>query len=191
MGSQDPVIYQPLHPSIRAKLDSEYVAFHDKVLQYVPPAESMPWDPRSRLIPSPLARGGQQPVEVGKVYDRDLGPQQVRVFVPEGDAPDGGWPGMMWLHGGGWVNGGLNSENGFLRHVCKRKSPLSVMKSFLNHGLDVKCLVVSINYRHAPEYPYPTAVEDALYGLAWILSAPNAASLQLDTCRLAIGGLSA
>lgn len=119
MEHSDKVIYQPLHPSIRGKLDPEYVAFHDGVLQYVEPAESRPWDPSSRDMPSPLFTGVQKPVRVGKTFDKAVENIQLRVFVPEGHSPLSGWPCLVWLHGGGWVYGGLASDRGFLSHVCK------------------------------------------------------------------------
>ena len=114
--------YQPIHPSLRPLLDPEYAAFHDKHLQYVVPSEAEAWDPDSRSKPSPLALGGQRLVEVGSIHDRDLGDFQIRVFTPKGDAPASGWPVLIWFHGGGWVMGGLSSENGFLSHVCKCES---------------------------------------------------------------------
>lgn len=122
-------VIQPLDPSIRSTLDPEYVAFHDNVLQYVQPAESETWTPHSRLRVSPLASQGQKIVEVGDVVDRNIGDGvQIRIFLPEkieSTGPDGNVrkpakkPWLVWLHGGGWVNGGLKSENGFLSHVCK------------------------------------------------------------------------
>lgn len=120
MSESDRKVYQPVHPSLRDKLDPQYVVFHDEFLQYIQPDEQIPWDPARRFIPSgPLAKGGQKEVEVGKFEDHDLGDFQVRIFTPEGETPEGGWPVLVWLHGGGWVMGGLGSENGFLRHVCK------------------------------------------------------------------------
>ncbi|KAH9897583.1 Alpha/Beta hydrolase protein [Xylariomycetidae sp. FL2044] len=173
MEGVDGKIHQPLHPSVREKLDPEYVALHDEILQYVLPSEAEPWDPASRLRPSPVAHGGQKLVDVGAVQDEDLGNFQIRIFTPEGDVPAGGWPVLVWLHGGGWVMGWLSSENGFLRHVCKY----------------VRCAVITVNYRHAPEHVYPAAIEDSAAGYAWVIT--NAATLSLDTTRLAMGGLSA
>ncbi|KAF3017849.1 hypothetical protein E8E14_012090 [Neopestalotiopsis sp. 37M] len=167
--------YQPIHPSLRPLLDPEYAAFHDKHLQYVVPSEAEAWDPDSRSKPSPLALGGQRLVEVGSIHDRDLGDFQIRVFTPKGDAPASGWPVLIWFHGGGWVMGGLSSENGFLSHVCKF----------------VKSVVISVNYRHAPEHVYPAAADDVLAGYQWIVDPENAKTLGIDTSKVAIGGLSA
>lgn len=115
-------IYQPIHPSIRHKLDPQYVEFHDKHLQYIFPYDQEPWDPSARSRLSPIVLGGMKSVEVGSITDRDLGNFQARFFTPEGASPAGGWPVAFWFHGGGWVLGGLGNENAFLQHVCKCKS---------------------------------------------------------------------
>ncbi|KAH8200412.1 hypothetical protein TruAng_005441 [Truncatella angustata] len=175
MAATPRTIHQPIHPGLRPQLDPEYVVFHDEYLQYVVPSEAEPWDPVSRTHPSPLSLGGQELVEVGSVCDKDLGDIQIRVFKPEGDLPENGWPALVWFHGGGWVMGGLDSENGFLRHICKH----------------VGCVVLSINYRHAPEHVYPTATNDALTGYQWVIDPGNASSIGIDTSKIAIGGLSA
>lgn len=95
----DRKIWQPLHPSLRDKLDPEYVTFHDRVLQYVQPSETIPWDPAVRNGPS-IPPGGLLVVEVGIVEDVQLERCRVRVFVPEGEVPANGWKGMLWFHGG-------------------------------------------------------------------------------------------
>ncbi|KAL0941521.1 AB hydrolase superfamily protein [Colletotrichum truncatum] len=174
--SEERKIYQPIHPSVRAQLDPEYVALHDSIIQFMEPSEAQPWDPASRSKPNPLAHTTQKLSPVGKTWDEELGDGiQVRVFVPEGEAPPQGWPCMVWLHGGGWVNGGLDSENGFLTHVCKY----------------VKCVVVTINYRHAPEHVYPAAVDDCLTGFKWIVEPSNASRLNINTSLITVAGLSA
>ena len=120
-------VIQPLHPSIRDQLDPEYVELHDAVLQYVPRTESLAFHPvTSRNATSPMAHGSQKVLKVGNTEDRVIftDPQDgstinVRIFTPGGAAPSAGWPLLAWYHGGGWVMGGLNSENGFLTHICK------------------------------------------------------------------------
>lgn len=75
---------------------------------------------------------------------------------------------------GGWVIGGLDSEIPFLTRVCR----------------DCNCVVINLNYRHAPESPYPAAVDDVVEGLAWI-TGKGSAELGVDVSRVALGGLSA
>jgi acetyl esterase/lipase len=60
-----------------------------------------------------------------------------------------------------------------------------------DNSLDVGCVVLSVNYRHAPEHVYPAAINDAFAGLSWILSPERMADLMLDPTRIALGGLSA
>ena len=56
---------------------------------------------------------------------------------------------------------------------------------------DLRCIVISINYRHAPEHVYPAAFDDSFAGYTWAVSPDTVAELNLDTERIAIGGLSA
>ncbi|CAK7217394.1 hypothetical protein SBRCBS47491_003149 [Sporothrix bragantina] len=179
-----PRAFQPLHPSIRDKLDPEYVAFHDAVLQFCPRSETVPFDPvASRAAKSPMAHGGQKVVAVGRTEDRVIYGEglpvtdqvTVRIFTPEGKASVSGWPCLVWYHGGGWVMGGLGSENGFLTHICKY----------------LRCVVISVNYRHAPEHMYPTAADDSFLGYQWAVASEQVASLNLDISKIALGGLSA
>ncbi|GJC83498.1 AB hydrolase superfamily protein C1039.03 [Colletotrichum liriopes] len=179
-------VYQPIHPSVRARLDPEYVALHDSIIQYMEPSEAQPWDPASRHKPNPLAHTTQKLSPVGKTWDEELGGGvQVRVFVPEGAAPEGGWPCLAWFHGGGWVNGGLDNENGFLTHVCRCKASLAASARL------PRCVVVTINYRHAPEHVYPAAVDDCLAGLKWIVEPANASRLNINRSLVTLGGVSA
>ncbi|KAH8682547.1 Alpha/Beta hydrolase protein [Xylariales sp. PMI_506] len=168
-------IHQPIHPSMRDKLYPEYVALHDEVIQYVVPTERTSWDVAIRTTPSHIAFADHRLQEVASILDKDLGNFQIRLFTPHGEAPEGGWPALVWFHGGGWVLGGLGSENSFLRFVCKY----------------VNIAVISINYRHAPEDIYPAAVEDVTAGYQWVVDPENAKSLGINTARLAIGGSSA
>ncbi|EFX03757.1 candidate lipase from carbohydrate esterase family ce10 [Grosmannia clavigera kw1407] len=192
-------VYQPLHPDVRARLDPDYIQLHEDVLRYVPRSETLPWTADSRSAPSPMAHGGQKLSDVGSVEDRPLGVDgevQARIFTPSGTPPPQGWPIFVWFHGGGWVVGGLASENGFLTHICKRTSshPLFFSKSIfslLTPRTDIHCVVISINYRHAPEHVYPTAADDSYAGLEWVLSADTIEQLHLDQSKVALGGLSA
>ncbi|TVY24259.1 AB hydrolase superfamily protein, partial [Lachnellula hyalina] len=193
-------IHQPIHPSMRPRLDAQYIAFHEQHFQHLPTIESQPWDPACRNAAAASSVGRAAKVDVGSVRDVVVksekgygngGMIEMRVFTPVGGGAERGVAGaglVAWRYakieivtddydyhcGGGWVVGGLDSENPFLTLVCR----------------DVKCVVVSLNYRHAPEHPYPAAVDDVEDGLSWIARFGNK-ELGVDTPRIVLGGLSA
>jgi acetyl esterase len=98
-----------------------------------------------------------------------------RAYIPEerpaGDAND--LPVLAYFHGGGWIQGSLDSHDG----VCRRLAAWA------------GCLVVSVDYRLAPEHPFPAAVDDCLAAYGWL--ADNAGELGGDKGRIAVGGDSA
>jgi len=94
----------------------------------------------------------------------------IRLYYPSGDPP---YAVLVYFHGGGWVMGDLDTHHG----VCHALSKLS------------DCLVVSVDYRLAPEHRYPAAVEDAYAATSWV--AKNTDAIQADPDRLAVGGDSA
>lgn len=164
-------LHQPLHPSIHAKLSAEYTAFHDSILQYIPPTEKLPF---SRTVPSPFASTGLPKLPVQHIEDRTIESYQIRIHLPARRYPAQPISTLIWFHGGGYVNGGLDSETGFLRFLC--------------HHLHIA--VLSVNYRHAPEHVYPAAVDDCIAALRHV-SDVLVEELNLDARRVAIGGLSA
>ena len=168
-------IYQPLHPSVRPLLDPEYVAFHDKYVQYIEPEQLKPWNPNVRTRATwPYA--GSPVVEVGSVKDiRPCGDFNIRVFSPAGKPPSGGWPLVIWFHGGGFVGGDIDSDNDFCSLVCR----------------DVDCVVANVDYRLAPENPFPAALEDVAAILQWVSGDEGASELKIDRSRMVIGGASA
>ncbi|UCE55842.1 MAG: alpha/beta hydrolase [Desulfobacterales bacterium] len=109
-----------------------------------------------------------------RVEDRKItGPDSevpVRLYYPEGDPP---FPILVYFHGGGWVIGNLETHHA----VCHALSKVS------------GCLVVAVDYRLAPEHPYPAQVEDAYAAICWV--AENAEAIQADSGRIAVGGDSA
>ncbi len=80
---------------------------------------------------------------------------------------------MLWIHGGGYVVGSVEQDDLVAQHVCEA----------------VHCIVVSVDYRLAPEHPFPAPLEDCYAALKWMAS--NALDLGIDPARIAITGPSA
>ncbi|EPQ60667.1 lipase/ esterase [Gloeophyllum trabeum ATCC 11539] len=164
-------VYQPLHDDIVSRLDPEYAAFHKEHLLYTPLQHQLPWDPAIRQRPT--VPGGSEPLKVGSTRDIALSKFSVRVYTPEGAPPEKGWPVILYFHGGGWTLGNIGAEAGLCTNMCKR----------------AKCVVVSVDYRLAPENPHPAAVEDAVEALKWLYS-KGKAEINIDTDSIAVGGSS-
>ncbi|KAJ7175741.1 alpha/beta hydrolase fold-domain-containing protein [Mycena filopes] len=162
---------QPIHPSMLERLDPEYVEFHNKSLAQIVPPHTLPWSPTLRNAPA--VPGGSAPLPVGSTQDIDLTHTKFRAFTPEGTSPASGWPCFIFFHGGGWTFGNIGAENSFATNMCTR----------------AKCVVLSVDYRLAPEHRYPTAVEDAVESLDWVVK-NGKSKLKIDTTRIAVGGSS-
>jgi len=115
----------PLHPSVVDKLDPQYVAFYNKHLLN---AQQVHYQPISASrVGGKIIPGGSDNLPVGSTQDfliqrqETKGPDvKVRCFTPEGEAPSGGWPAMVYYHGGGWVLGNIDTENAVCTNMCKR-----------------------------------------------------------------------
>lgn len=95
----------------------------------------------------------------------------VRVYRPEGR--EGVLPALLWMHGGGYVLGSIDFEE-----------PVSARLA-----VEGDCVTVAVEYRLAPEDPFPAALEDCYAALRWMVS--DADELGIDRSRVAIGGASA
>jgi acetyl esterase len=116
------------------------------------------------------------PTELPRVEDRAIpdgpgGPIPIRVYSPVSEPA--GLPVVVFYHGGGWVLGDLDSHDHMARAVAA----------------GVGAVVVAVDYRLAPEHPFPAAVDDAWAALGWV--GEHAAELGGDPDRLAVGGDSA
>jgi len=96
----------------------------------------------------------------------------IRVYRPSDES---GLPVLMWYHGGGWVFGNLDMAN----LNCRK------------FAVEADCVVVSVDYRLAPEHPYPAGIDDCLRAAQWVASAEGAAELRIDPNRVAVAGDSA
>ena len=153
----------------------------------------MPLDPAAQAVLTMLAEAGAPPIEetspadaragfagmaplggegatVASVAQRDIGGVPAYVVTPAGDGP---FPVLVWIHGGGWVIGTAGET-------------LATAKDLAAAG---ECIVVSLDYRLAPEHKAPAAFDDCLAATTWVLD--HAAEIGGDTSRVAVGGDSA
>src|SRR5436190_3276930 len=91
----------------------------------------------------------------------------IRIYTPQGGGP---FPVLVFFHTGGWQVGYLDTQDPLCRRITNRAG----------------CIVVSVDYRLAPEHPFPAAVEDSYAATRWV--ATHAAEFQGDPSRIAVGG---
>jgi acetyl esterase len=119
------------------------------------------------------AAGGELP-ELGGTEDRTIpgpaGEIPIRIYTPKGDGP---FPILVFFHGGGFTIGSITSHDPVARHLCAQ----------------AEALVVSVDYRLAPEHPFPAAVDDCFAALAWV--GEHGAEIGGDPSRIAVCGDSA
>ena len=124
---------------------------------------------RRVLLLQTVIAGGDQPI--GAVRDLPVGDLSARLYVPTRATVRG--PLLVYFHGGGWVYGDLDSHDPVCRFLAERSG----------------VRVLSVDYRLAPEHPFPAAYDDAVAAYRWVVG--HAASLGADPERLAVGGDSA
>ena len=139
--------------------------------------------PRTETLSVPAARAQYEariaamapPARVARVEDRSIpgrggAPLRLRVTTPPGQGPH---PLLVYFHGSGFVLCSLDTHDGICRNLCAGAG----------------CVVASVDYRLAPEHPFPAAPEDCLAATRWC--AEHAAELGADPSRLVVGGDSA
>tara|TARA_R110002111_G_scaffold259308_1_gene329302 strand:+ start:110186 stop:111127 length:942 start_codon:yes stop_codon:yes gene_type:complete len=158
----------PVHPQVTQYL--EEVAKID-----VPPFEEMtPELIRSTLTPSPEPHLPAQKIE-NLTLSINQAEIPIRIYTPANrqDVSDSKSPALVYFHGGGWVMGTLDAYDGLCQDLAGTSG----------------CKIISVDYRMAPEYPYPIPFEDAFAATEWISS--NADDFEIDQERIAVGGDSA
>ena len=138
----------------------------------VSPAEARELYLKGRFVTNP------EPPELASVEPLTIpspaGPIPARVYTPTRLRKANGLaPGLVFFHGGGWVIGDLDSHD----VVCRKLAD------------EGELMVVSVDYRLAPEHKFPAAVDDAIASTKW--TAENARQLGIDAARLMVGGDSA
>ncbi|MGH2601133.1 MAG: alpha/beta hydrolase [Dehalococcoidia bacterium] len=153
-------------PQVQALLDQMAAAG-------APPMDTLsPEEARAMMLEMRALAGEPEPV--AKVEDRTVpgpaGDIPVRVYTPEGSGP---FPVLVYFHGGGWVIGSIETSDGPCRQLTN----------------EAGCVVVSVEYRLAPEHKFPAAPEDCYAVTRYV--AERAAEFNADPGRLAVGGDSA
>jgi acetyl esterase len=139
----------------------------------MPPLESMT-PAEARLATDGMICAVAETPKLASVEDRRIpgpaGEIPIRVYSPEGRVPQ---PILVYFHGGGFVIGSLHSHDPICRVLASR----------------IPAIVVAVDYRLAPEHPFPAAAEDAYAATRWV--AEHAREIGGDPGRIAVGGDSA
>lgn len=150
----------------------EAQAFLELVAQAPDTHTLSPADARALQRSASLPTGEPEPV--GAVDDLvirgDGHGVPIRVYTPEGDDP---FPVLVWAHGGGWVLGDIETEDPTGRALANATG----------------CVVASVDYRLAPEHPFPAALRDVYAAVKW--ADGEASEVGGDPDRIAVGGASA
>lgn len=139
----------------------------------LPPLESLPPE-QARALLNEMNLARPPGPDVGEIVDATLpgadGPLAYRLYRPQSPGPH---PIVVYFHAGGYVLGDQVSDDPLCRDLCVRSD----------------ALIVSVNYRHAPEHRFPAAIEDGWAAVRWI--AEHAEELGGIPGRLAVWGWSA
>ncbi len=141
----------------------------------VPPLETFPPPEAREVYRRQVAVSNGTPVPVGGVRDLEIdgaaGKLAARLYSPE--EPSGPHPLIVFFHGGGFVVGGLDTHDAPCRILCRHAG----------------AHILSVDYRLAPEHPFPAPLEDGRAALRWATT--HAAELGADPARVAVAGDSA
>ncbi|RDW85198.1 hypothetical protein BP6252_02788 [Coleophoma cylindrospora] len=184
-----PDLPNPLHPSVLARIDPQFAEIYTKYQAPHIRADQVTYEEynanRSKYT-FPIANGPSPDVQKVSIVRIPVssppGEIEIQIYEPTatqvqhaGSAnPAGLLPGHVNYHGGGWVMGGLKSDEPWCRKACA----------------SVGCVVFNIAYRLAPEHAHPTPVLDSWDALQYII-AQGEAQWGLDVRRVSVGGLSA
>jgi acetyl esterase len=153
----------PLDPEIQLMLETTGGS--------LPDVRTQPLDAVRRIYDM---SAGISTIELAEIRDMTIpgpgGDLPIRLYRPAGDGPK---PALVYFHGGGWVIGSLASHDG----ACRRLAEVS------------GCVVVAVDYRLAPEHPFPAAFDDSYAATKWVVA--EAASLGIDRTRVGVAGDSA
>ncbi|GGJ22586.1 alpha/beta hydrolase [Paenarthrobacter histidinolovorans] len=118
------------------------------------------------LYESSCAANGLSGDPLPSVIDYNVAVFNVRVYDPRNTG--GPTPAVLFFHGGGWVMGSLSTHDGLCRRLASRAS----------------LPVIAVDYRLAPEYPYPAAIDDSRSAMRWLFEAGNEHGLDVTEAVL-------
>ena len=153
----------PLAPQEKARL--EHMAVSNAGIEKLSPQERRAFRKAQPSAPGPAVHKAED-----RLIPGPAGEVPVRIYSPDGTGP---FPALVWFHGGGWVIGDIDTFDGTARHLC----------------VGANCVIVSVDYRLAPENKFPAAAEDCYAATQWTVK--NASQLNVDPSRVAVGGDSA
>ncbi len=151
----------------------------DPAVQLVLDLVNAPGSPKLEELSPPEARelyaglallAPNEGAEVAAVVERTIAGVPCHIVTPHGDGP---FPVLVWIHGGGWVIGSAALSVATCRDLAAGAG----------------CVVVDVDYRLAPEHPFPAGPDDCVGVTRWVLE--NAAEIGGDPARVAVGGDSA
>jgi acetyl esterase len=163
---------QVLAPDLRALVRLAEISGETSFTKDLPPAAARAHNRRGAE-----ATASRPPIPMARIEElevpADAGGLPARFYLPRGLPPGRPAPLLLYFHGGGWVIGDLETHDG----VCRFLAAVA------------GTAVLAIDYRLAPEHPFPAAVEDAATAFVWAHA--NAAELGVDAARIGVGGDSA
>jgi acetyl esterase len=140
----------------------------------LPPLNSFTPGEARELLNEKMLNEKSRPEEVARVETISvpgfMDSITMRVYTPRGQGP---FPILLFIHGGGWVIGNLDTHD-------------SICRQFANHA---GCMVASVDYHLAPEHKFPTPLEDCYCALGWLWEHCDEIGARKD--RIAVGGDSA
>jgi acetyl esterase len=152
----------PLDPQQKAVLDANAAIPQDPNATPAQRREAMKARPRPKGPPVLRTEDRFAPGPAGAI--------PIRLYTPSDGGP---FPALVWFHGGGWVIGDIDMVD----HTCRQLCNLA------------QCMIVSVDYRLAPEHKFPAPVDDCYAAVEWV--AKNGGLFNIDTGRIAVGGDSA
>jgi acetyl esterase len=161
----------PLNPKIEQVLDMIARAKRPQLHELTAQQARASYEKSAPILE--IASAPMFAVEDLPVPTRDGATIRARLYQPAEPSWAEPAPALVYYHGGGFTVGSVDTHDALCRMFAR----------------DGRCAVLSVDYRLAPEYPFPTAVEDAFDALSWLHA--HAAEYGVDAERLAVGGDSA